>query len=686
MKEEQISIAVSETDSPFQQFSRARLEKNQTSDIWKKLTKDVVFSAKIHSFEYQAILGAIERSLNTAWWESLADETRLDYLRTIKNFLSWFTDYAFTDENRYKVLKEYEKHRACYVQKRSTGVRSLLVLIKRSFEDGGFPPKHLNYLSALVNHSTPSLGDKYSPNTLTRYFASMPWLKELMGDDWYLIESPKILLNSFLICISETLELVINSKNSIKNIDLSQLNKTMNMSFSERHRQNLRCEKLLIEIIKQRDEVNFNLMLSDFVRQPNNDEIEELFNSLICNESFNIRDEKALQLRCFNQPDLYLPIIESKRFKPSSMEKVLFSWLCAAQTVTASSVSKLTKNNFILQKSPNGRLEFIQCVYSKSRSSSTKKHTKLLTKGDNEFRAISAYLEAYGNGNNYLCERKKRAVSFSKDNFGNVLSRVMRLWQIPVLRKKIIKKHKATSSEPIFLKVMETIYKSSDISFVAWASPRRKKGLGEYYGEYVKETNKYLPQSIFRLSHIKTTAVHASSDKYRDGDLLNYNSHKSETEKTAYLTDDNKDWVNQHGRITRIVMNIVQETYSEIDFNNVITATRSKINNSKVSKPKNQATTVVLLDELMNSVIVLDTPETVINLLHYIEQSKKNFKKLLEVNLEFVEKILLPNVEWMNFILQQKLSPSIVKKGKEDYQSIKLILPNLFDAQLNFTA
>lgn len=72
---------------------------------------------------------------------------------------------------------------------------------------------------------------------------------------------------------------------------------------------------------------------------------------------------------------------------------------------------------------------------------------------------------------------------------------------------------------------------------------------------YRSNSEKIVPLAFFTFTHIKNTAVHANTDRYRDSDLVNGNSHNSSTEKKCYLTDDNKDYVNRHGRLTRMILN-----------------------------------------------------------------------------------------------------------------------------------
>ena len=82
-----------------------------------------------------------------------------------------------------------------------------------------------------------------------------------------------------------------------------------------------------------------------------------------------------------------------------------------------------------------------------------------------------------------------------------------------------------------------------------------------------------------------------------------------------------------------------------------------------------------------DSIIVLDTDETVINMLHYINEAERQKDTLIANNLPFFERTVLPNVEWMHIVIS-KLSPASVKDGERSYNEIQTILPPLFSNEL----
>lgn len=79
-----------------------------------------------------------------------------------------------------------------------------------------------------------------------------------------------------------------------------------------------------------------------------------------------------------------------------------------------------------------------------------------------------------------------------------------------------------------------------------------------------------------------------------------------------------------------------------------------------------------------DEIVVLDTVETVVTMLHYINEAQTKKHVLINRALTFFEKTVLPNVEWMEYLLTSKLSPSTVKKGSVQFENLKSILPPLF--------
>lgn len=643
-----------------------------------------IFKPNNQSFESIAIFRAIEIALSSSWWNELSPRSHGNYLFVLKAFLPWLHDFEFSPSSRFKVLKLYEAKRAKSMKIDSTGIRQIVNLLRRSTERGILDPTELRFIVSLARASAPLPRQERTSYTLARHFSSIPWLKKHLGEKWFLIESPKRTMQSFLICISISLEALVKARSDTKNFNFENYNTRTKKPYQGNNYWILYSKNLLKNTLQSGDHELLLLQLADFVSNKKHKQIQQIFESRTLFDDINSETRNELfNRKCFLKPNLFSPYSNPG---PSVIEQQLFAWLCAAQTVAPSSISQLTKSNFAIEYGPRGNLAYMQCSYNKSRSTDDFKKTKLLGVDDIESAAMCNYIASYGKNNDVLCPDILRIVAYNFDSFGNLLSRLLRIWQIPSIRQRIFKAHKKHSTEPIFLEVIEALSNNMGQSFPKWSHEQKVLGRQVSYNEYLKATQRFTPIALFGLSHIKTTAVHAQSDRYRSSDLLNYNSHNAETEKHSYLTDSNKDWVNQYGRISRIVMREVERTHTNIDFNAVINTARKKTTARVVEENSSEsASRRVVASTSDNTLIVIDSVETVINFLHYIDQAKSNFRQLLKRNKEFVENILLPNVEWMSYMLIQKLSPKLVRKGRQEFNEIKAKLPQLFRAQLVFT-
>jgi len=108
----------------------------------------------------------------------------------------------------------------------------------------------------------------------------------------------------------------------------------------------------------------------------------------------------------------------------------------------------------------------------------------------------------------------------------------------------------------------------------------------------------------------------------------------------------------------------------------IVTATDGQVNEiGVISNIKNKSF-------LPDAIVVIDSVVTVCLFNHYIAQAEEKYEQLLHVNIEFVEKTMLPTVEWMAELLATRFLKENVKKGGEDYENLKHNFPSLFDAQI----
>jgi hypothetical protein len=87
----------------------------------------------------------------------------------------------------------------------------------------------------------------------------------------------------------------------------------------------------------------------------------------------------------------------------------------------------------------------------------------------------------------------------------------------------------------------------------------------------------------------------------------------------------------------------------------------------------------------------LDTPETYVQMKHYLAEGLKHYKQLLVSNPIFLEYTVLPTCEWIDVLFNTSnlkqpngrgFSEKTVKEGDIMYKTFRNHLPPLFAAQL----
>ena len=210
----------------------------------------------------------------------------------------------------------------------------------------------------------------------------------------------------------------------------------------------------------------------------------------------------------------------------------------------------------------------------------------------------------------------------------------------------------------------------------------------------VAQSSSPCQKGIFGLQAIKNSAVHAFSDSYTLHYLINRNSHSNQTEKASYLTEENEEWVNNAGRITREVMLDLIHNVFNLNFDQGNEAQVAAFNSEFMAvtdliaykheemnarlrvvtgQEKGRVNEVGVLalseqkdNEALSPLTVSDNPITVIKMHNYLHEFKKNYKKLLTHNPEYLFKTVIPTVEWLEATLP-KLSKAAQHKGREQF-------------------
>jgi len=208
------------------------------------------------------------------------------------------------------------------------------------------------------------------------------------------------------------------------------------------------------------------------------------------------------------------------------------------------------------------------------------------------------------------------------------------------------------------------------------------------------------------LTAIKNSSVHSRSDTFTPTQLINYHSHSNQVEKVSYLTESNEEWKNNAGLITRAVIHDLTVNLfraSETDravFNSEFTKAFETISNKKheilvkmklvANKEEGTVNHLGLLKKPYSvegdppdTIYLLDTPETVVKLLHYRDEVKKKHRLLVESASEFLLFTVLPTIEWIEALFDNKsFSKESMTNGENLYKKYKEFLSPLFQNQI----
>lgn len=383
---------------------------------------------------------------------------------------------------------------------------------------------------------------------------------------------------------------------------------------------------------------------------------------------------------------------EASSVKPiTKVEQIMFCWLMAYLTVQPSDITKLTKSAFTFVKRRSGQVTHIDIRYYKGRSGGNHDIETVATN-----KALGVALQRFiEESTNNLSSDDPLVDYYPTIRTGSTLQRLALFWDSH-MREAIEQQIVTDGASPVFLEAVIAL-ENNGIKY----SYRRDKNVKVHRSN----TKIFLNRCSFSLTHIKNSSVHARSDKFDPTQLMNYHSHTNTTERGSYLTSENEVWLNNTGRITRMVMlDIASNLYTASNaerkiFNKqfsqasqhlhsgkedilsrikVITGKKSgSINDFGFVKNPND------IDGFEDQLYLLDSPETVLKLLHYLHEVRKNHHLLMGTSSEYLLFTVLPTVEWIETVFDHKmLSRSSVEKGEKLFSKYKDDLPSLFTAYI----
>lgn len=664
----------------------------------------------------QIILSALRVAFDSEWFKDYGDYTKRSHATVFKQFAKWLNSHEITERNKFFVLNEYQTFRVneCGVKLTSSGVNLILILFKKLEEFMGLEEQVCKYLISISEHTNIARVSDVSQTTITTWFEQITWLEKFLDErDYEKIGSPSEILPSFIITVSVLLLHIIETKRTARTL----LEKFETIFSSELlipvHRFENEFERRSAIYDKRRhDREQYIFRLISIIFDAQNKQvstpIKELIYLDIAKQKYSSEIE-ARVAKCQSGIESWpkhhrwvsMPnILASDSWEhPSEFEETLFSFLCSWQTVQPFDIPKLKKRNFSIARYNSGHPLSIQCTYYKSRSDREHKPF-LIDANEIEGKAIYAYIENFQLDESKLFIRNSslnKNLSFGSKSFSELFAKAL---QIQSIGEKIQRCCEQRKKSTIFKKAFLVLYDHKENSYVKWLNKKKYDNIPmSTQSDYKNETTFWLPQNFIPQSAIKNSSIHSRSEKFRKNDPVNFNSHTAKTEERSYLTDANKEWMNLNGRITRRVMQEIETTVYKPNLNLSIARAKDLISKTLVIAPDKKDTTTSLdintlgryipkeksketYDVDAHEILVIESEDTVLLMLHYIEQTTTNQKQLIHNCIEFFEKKALPTAEWMETLLATKLSPLVVKRGKKIYEELKSDLPPLFTNEI----
>lgn len=683
-----------------------------------------------------ALFLSLADGLLSPYFEELASNRQ--HLRAIRDFIQWLNTFHIRSSNRFTVLKDYEAYlvNECGLKPQSTGIEKLIAMIRSGLGSLHISDNQYIYLLHLLEATTLSVHEDRVQLTLSSWFR-LPWLRPIMGEKSYLkLESAALLMSSFRITVGAVLDLLLSAKQEINqylaeintsptaladidvisedsnsvSVDSKNLEDELTVSSPlearfnslSSHRRKTYSYDLFYKIhyrimeLKKTDinnSITYRIMFADLVNKSQKNAFE---NSLKENPSEQI----SLQPRVNGQQGKYITNV-TNIFSPSDLlstnrlEELLASWLIACLMVQPEQIKNLCVSQFVREYNSSGSLIAIFHQHFKPRSTRLIE-APLFDGGEIEAQALERYLKRVEQTRSNLFSNNKlptfryvtrRQVGNAKPSYAVLLTNIL---ADPLIKNHIEKLHLQRKVDPIFLKAYLALDESNAPAWELFYDENR--GLKNPRELYTRTYFDAVPNAFFKLSHIKNSTVHSNYDAYREGDLVNQNAHTSNVERVSYINEENKDAVNSQGRITRLVAKDISDNlyrpsipYAFRKANDLLLQTSIRNISGDEEFEINTlgiAIDAEVTDQEFDQVVVLETKETMLYMVHYLNQVDIYGKALLDQNPKFFESTLLPNVIWMESVISQFADRKMLSAVHKEYNRIKAKLPNIFAGEM----
>lgn len=616
------------------------------------------------------------------WFGRLSDSSKPSYFERVRDLFNWINDsnYKTTDKTRYSVLKDYEAYKM-----NDRGIKqSYLGSINTTLKEGLCCPSLTNadykYIQTLLSLSKPAQRSESAPVALSSWF-DLPWLRAIIGEQAYLqLESPRLLFTSFRVTIATTLQWLLERRHEWKQSSIMHFDTSYPCWYYDWNRLILQHIGKFNDAGEPEDELS-QLLLVDLVLPS---ALTAVKNKLA--ETGTVNLPKSLFFRPYKNPPWQKPAFfhPNNQNQYSAAEDLLCAYLMACEAIQPTDIPKLKTSDYARECTASGRLIAMQCTYYKGRAGKNKQ-PDILMGSDLWTRAVHDFMRGLSGPSLFKTPvaTQNKVPTFKGKTIHNEFGLFLKIWRLPEFQNQLKTEIRKAKTTTLFTRAILALDQGQE-NYTQFYKRTKKNA-----DEYRTSASQPLPVSTFTLTHIKTTAVNAETDTYRDADLVNNHSHTALTEKTSYLTDANKEWLNQAGRITRLVLHDLQN----VVFQPHITAISQAVNDLELRTKVIKATQTndIVTHSLRgnpvegddeNIFIVTDTEETALYFIHYITQAEKMLPKLLSVRPDWVERTLIVQVEWMTRTLNRMRA---TKSAQVSYVKLAQHLPSPFNHLLETT-
>lgn len=656
--------------------------------------------------------------------DDVAISTPKAFADRVPAFLSWLKTFDITDSNQIQVIKKFEEYRVNVegLTPQGSSASNIIGFLRNGLECTEFYSTlsdiEINLLNALVETKL-AVKAQAKQHTLTGWFSPHTWLRREdigIGNELFNhLASPKTLIKSFsVICACslininkqkyQLIKLIREKGIKSRDLEIPYDRESIRTNLAHHHAHIL---NVLNENYVEEAQCALKTIFHDFTYEDSRKQsleklggrksIEPYTNDKTvtstiesCSPTFDINMIQALcKYVESNDANKHVPMMEAEYW--------LFTWLMAWQMIQATDIPRLTLRNFRFLRKNNGIATHIECEYYKTRAKV--EHTPpMLEVSSIQGEAIHRYLNDKTN-------------SFAKSCMDEQLVTKRKYCDFPITENANLGKLFSLMTSTHFKALIGTSLQKNGASSVFMNAIEALQNNGIEHDdnkltrtEYIAQTKLTVPALIFSSSHIKTTSVHSRSDLFNPTQLFNYNSHSDETERRHYLSEENEEWLNNCGRITRAVMqdlvtNVLRPS-NDLVFNSEFTRATECIDSRakdslvrmKLITNKTEGAIVDDLgkisgldfdDQVPGAVYVHDAPETVMKFKQYLSQVKRKYKRLVKSAPEFLLFSVCPTCEWIeNLFDKKKFSKKSITQGEQLFLQYGEHLPELFEAQL----